>query len=310
MGHLAMTQPTPHEDWHILGAGALGGLWAVRLSQLMPVYLLARNPTSPSRALHLQDQQGSQSRTLPVEPINAPGAPIRQLLVATKSYDALPALQAVSHRLLPNTAIYLMQNGLGSQEAVVRQYSRYPIYAVTTTEGANRRSPDEIIHAGRGQSWIGPLNERASLARANVTACRFREAGLESQATPDIRHRLWLKLAINCAINPFTAVLNCPNGELIHYAFFNKRLPALCEEVAQAMSLAGYPTTATALQTQVQEVISGTAANISSMLQDIRAGRRTEIDAINGYLVQFSQAQGLQAPINEDLVQRVLALHP
>lgn len=305
-----MARQSLHEHWHVLGAGALGGLWAIRLSRLAPVHLLTRTLTAPMRTLQLQDEHGSQSHEFPVEAIAASGPPIRHLLVATKSYDTLSALNAIAHRLAPDTAIYLMQNGLGSQEAVASQFAQYPLYAVTTTEGANRRGPDEIIHAGRGQSWIGPFNEQATLIQAQATANRFCEAGLNTQATPEIRHRLWLKLAINCAINPFTAVLNCPNGELPQHPFFNERLPRVCEEVALAMTRAGFPTTASALQEQVMAVIAGTAANISSMLQDIRAGRRTEIDAINGYLVRFSEAQGLAAPINQELVQRVQALHP
>src|SRR5690606_38854295 len=106
-------------------------------------------------------------------------------LVATKSYDTLSALNAVAHRLAPDTAIYLMQNGLGSQEAVANQYAQYSLYAVTTTEGANRRSPDEIIHAGRGQTWIGPFNEQATLTQAQATANRFcEEIGRAHVCTP------------------------------------------------------------------------------------------------------------------------------
>lgn len=307
-GNDGMTSQSPSEPWYILGAGALGGLWATRLSRQQPVCLLARDPLSDARSLLLHDEQGSHTIVLPVEATDAAGPSICRLLVATKSYDALEALDSVAHRLSSDTAIYLMQNGLGSQEAVASKYGDYPIYAVTTTEGANRRGPHEIVHAGHGQTWIGPFNPHASLAQAQATAATFNEAGLNSQATEEIRHRLWLKLAINCAINPFTALLNCPNGELPRHEFFNCRLPAVCEEIAQAMTRAGYPTTAEILQVRVMEVITGTAANISSMLQDVRVGRRTEIDAINGYLVSFCKTQGLPCPVNEELVQQVRSL--
>lgn len=291
--------------WHLLGAGALGGLWAMRLSARVPVRLLLRRPEGDLQALRLRDAEDQIERLLPAESVTEPGPPIQHLLVATKAQDTLPAIEAVRQRLHPATRIYLMQNGLGSHEAAAEALKDHILYAVTTTEGANRTAPFHIIHAGRGQTWVGPLTERASLDQAEACAELFTRCGLASQATADIREKLWRKLAVNCAINPFTALLDCPNGELPRHAFFNERIAPLCEEIAQAMTRAGYPADAAQLEQQVRQVIAGTAANISSMLQDIRGGRRTEIDAINGYLTRFCQRHGLSCPINQELEQLV-----
>lgn len=297
--------------------GSLGGLWAVRLQSCAAVTLLLRTSDSPWQSLELvgqaapdQNQNQSTQFQFPVEPAQHPASSINHLLVATKSYQALEALDSLRPQLSDKTCIYLMQNGLGSQEAIARAYPDFPVFAVTTTEGANQQGRFRIVHAGRGFTWIGGLTERATLEMAEQTAALFKQAGFESAATPDIREKLWQKLAVNCAINPFTALLDCRNGALPEQPFFQQRISPQCQEIAAALTLAGYQTEPAAVEERVRQVIQGTAENISSMLQDVRAGRRTEIDAINGYLVEFCEAHALPCPINRELVELVKAREP
>ncbi len=302
-------------SWHILGIGALGGLWAMRLAMQthtprLDVRLLLRDDRVKHQTLTLRDGTARHSHDFVAETADQAFGPIEHLLVATKSYDTLAALEALRPRLNSDSRIYLMQNGLGSQHAVAQAFPDLAILAVTTTEGAYRQARFDITHAGRGTTWVGAFNERAQRAHAEDAAAVFNRAGFATQATADINAKLWLKLAINCAINPFTAVLDCPNGELPRQEFFQHRIAPLCEEIASAMATTGLPVTATELQTQVATVIQGTAQNISSMLQDVRAGRRTEIDAINGYLVSVCDQQDLPCPINRELVQLVKARDP
>jgi len=301
-----------NSSWHILGIGALGGLWAMRLAMQTPVdvRLLLRDNSIQHQVLTLRDGDSCHNQGFDVETAGSTLAPIEHLLVATKSYDTLAALEALRPRLNANSRLYLMQNGLGSQHAVAQAFPELAILAVTTTEGAYRQGRFDITHAGRGTTWVGPFNEQADLAHAEEAAILFNQAGFATQATADINAKLWLKLAINCAINPFTALLDCPNGELPQQAFFQERIGPLCEEIAGAMGTAGLSVTSAELQSQVETVIQGTARNISSMLQDIRAGRCTEIDAINGYLVSVCEQQGLPCPISRELVQLVKAREP
>lgn len=118
----------------------------------------------------------------------------------------------------------------------------------------------------------------------------------------NIRAELWRKLAVNCVINPLTAIWNCPNGELRHHP---QEIMQICEEVAAVIEREGHHTSAEDLRDYVMQVIDATAENISSMLQDIRALRHTEIDYINGFLLRRARAHGIAVPENTRLFEMV-----
>jgi 2-dehydropantoate 2-reductase len=113
---------------------------------------------------------------------------------------------------------------------------------------------------------------------------------------------LWQKLAVNCVINPLTALHRCPNGELNNDPERSSQVAALCREVREIACAAGMAAAVADLHQIVTQVISSTATNRSSMLQDVLAGRPTEIDYINGYLVKIADAQHLEASMNRRLL--------
>ena len=315
---------------HILGAGALGSLWATKLSQNNHVVLLV-NPNQDShrissdspanlsnRSFQFIEQGQSSVVTLPCEPSSDFSAntsnempSIDILLVFTKSYDTLKALQQLQSRLTPLSRIVLFQNGLGSQQEAANLLPSNTIYAATTTEGANRSDPNTVIYAGKGETWVGEISASQT---QNTTEINFdleristllSSSGLEVSNTPNIWEKLWIKLAINCAINPFTALLNCKNGELIGKPLFDSLITPLCRELSGAMSLNNVDIMASDLQKAVEDVTQKTANNISSMLQDVRAGKKTEIEYINGYIEKVAQKNNGEYPTNLRLLEEV-----
>ena len=118
----------------------------------------------------------------------------------------------------------------------------------------------------------------------------------------NIRAEMWRKLAVNCVINPLTALWDCPNGELRHHP---EAVMAICQEVAAVIEREGHHTSADDLRYYVDQVIESTAENISSMLQDMRALRHTEIDYITGYLLKRARAHGIAVPENARLFEMV-----
>ncbi|WP_431686306.1 2-dehydropantoate 2-reductase [Hahella sp. NBU794] len=299
---------------HILGNGSLGGLLACRLSPFADVRLILRSPPSlhaqPSDehiALTLDQAGESKTRLLNWETANA-AEPISTLFITTKSYSAAAALNSVKHRLTPACRILLWQNGMGSQTQIAQEYADMAVYAASTTEGANQPRPGHIIHAGHGQTWLGPLTANATFQEAQHLAHLLQQAGFRSDATADIGEQLWRKLSVNCGVNPFTALLNCRNGDILEHSYFQERIDALCEELSAALFAAGYGEPAASIKARIVAVAQGTANNISSMLQDIRAGRQTEISAINGFICDYADAHGQPHPINSELTAGVLAL--
>ncbi|TBW54489.1 2-dehydropantoate 2-reductase [Marinobacter halodurans] len=287
----------------IIGAGAMGRLWAGHLSPHVPVRLATRTSPDASIQYTLVDVEGAPE-LVEVGP-SGDTAP-ECVLVMTKAPDAEAALAAFANALPPAVPIILFQNGMGSQQAIAARFALRPVFAASTTEGAYI-DDGRVIHAGRGTTWLGPLTSTATPRLGTVIAL-LRLSGLDVESDPDIEGRLWQKLAVNAGINPFTAVLDCPNGEILGHPYFEERIGRVCREVAALMQASGRPAEAPGLEAQVRDVARRTAANSSSMRQDVRAGRATEIDMMNGFVVRASAIHGLDAPVNRELTDAVKLL--
>jgi len=291
---------------HILGAGALGSLWATKLSKNNNIKLILRNKhKNNTHNFQFTEQSNTTEISLPCETINNTSN-IDILLVFTKSYDTLSAVSLLKHRLTPSSQIILFQNGMGSQQGIVTMLPHCSIYAASTTEGANRPTKDSVVYAGKGETWLGSISDnQAQNIQTTQLATLLSSSTLKVTSTPDIWQRLWIKLAINCAINPFTALLNCKNGKIRDHDLFSSRIIPLCQELALAMNLNKIELSAEFIKENVDEVLNKTENNISSMLQDIRAGKQTEIEFINGYIDLVAREYGVSLPINLELLEDV-----
>lgn len=118
----------------------------------------------------------------------------------------------------------------------------------------------------------------------------------------NIKPSLWNKLAVNCVINPLTALYDCTNGDLLAYA---DQIEQISQEVAQVMAIEGVEIHRESLLSFVYQVIESTSANHSSMLQDIRNQRHTEIDYITGYVLRRGRKFGLMLPVNTRLFEQI-----
>lgn len=295
--------------WLIVGAGALGQLFAAALAPTHPAVLLGRRPAPPAirlRTLEGQDLQIALRRAQVSDWANRPSENEAPALVvlATKSHDAQTALDTLTPRLAPATPLLLLQNGFRSQPDITERWSG-PVLCASTTEAAYRPEPDpdgllpDVVHAAAGKTWIGDLADRHRALAASV-AERLTSTGITAAPCPDIRQRLWQKLAINAVINPLTASHRVRNGELAEPRF-RPRILALIAEIAQIMQAEGVLPPDTGWQALVDDVIETTAANRSSMLQDVLAGRPTERDAILGPLIDTGRRHGLDVATIETL---------
>ncbi len=226
---------------------------------------------------------------------------ISHLLVTTKAYDVCTAVASIAHLLAPESVVLLLVNGMGLAEQVRMDWPHLDIYCGTSTEGAYRIAAQHVCHAGRGTTRIGRQGQQepppwfAQWAKA-IDPCIWDRS---------IETALWSKLAVNCIINPLTAVHGCANGELAQRPELAAQVATLCAEVAHISRAAGYTDVAATLQHNVASVIAGTADNRSSMLQDIQLGRRTEIDYITGYLLQVATQHDIDAPHNRVLLDTI-----
>ena len=281
---------------HILGAGSLGLLWAARLIQAgLPVTLLVRDTAARQQWQQAGDQmtleyQG-QCRKVPIR-IDTPDShnhPIQHLIVATKSHASFSAVQHLQHRLRADASILLLQNGLGSQQQISALLSQQVLYA-SVTDGAWRRTPNHVVWAGKGVTQIG---DPQGLPCPNWLSALPGDC-IDWQWQADILQVLWIKLAINCAINPYTVLHDCRNGDVALHA--RAELPPLICELQQLLRAQNLEIESQALSERIHAVIQTTANNSSSMRQDVHAKRSTEIDYITGFACNSALAAGLHLP--------------
>ena len=278
---------------------------AAHLSPVAPVILIARpRRLAAELSFRLRDEQGTRAITLPQCSPSTPGPAVKRLIVATKAQDALPAVESVAPSLADDCALLLMQNGMGSQEAIVARFPGLSIHAASSTEGAYREAPDTVVHAGRGITRIGLLNG-ATVDWVGL----FRAAQLEAEPVERIEWHLANKLRINCLINPLTVVYDCRNGALLEDAHALDQMRKLGEQADAVLSAAGFTFTEPAFDAACT-VARATAANRSSMLQDARAGRRTELDYMTGYLLRLAERYGFDADEHRALYRELMARFP
>ncbi|MCG2580938.1 MAG: 2-dehydropantoate 2-reductase [Marinobacter sp.] len=291
----------------ILGAGSLGRLWAALLPTGTTAFIPRQHDPEENKPDVTYRFQGRHGRQYPVTipsldwTTQHPDA----LIVTTKAGDTLSALEAILPNLKPTVPVVLFQNGMGSQQAVAERWPDRPIMAASTTEGANRPDNNTTVHAGQGETWVGGLTHSASPLVTNVVN-QLEASGLVIHEEPEILKRLWSKLIINAGINPYTAILDCTNGDILDAPLFRDTIRQLCLELAEVMHLEGLPPRSPDdMQSQIEAVARNTAKNTSSMCSDVRRGKPTEIDYINGYIVSRARAHNLPAPVNQMLTKRV-----
>ena len=291
----------------ILGAGSLGRL----LGAMLPaggIAFIARpgEPTGASVDYRFRPFEGPESQVR--IPFLQPGDEPELILVTTKAGDTLDAVAGVINQFAIDTPILLFQNGLGIQQAVAKRWPERPILAASTTEGANRPESGLLVHAGTGDTWVGPMTSPAKVTvRKAVTM--LATSGMKIHPETDIVQRLWQKLIINAGINPYTAILDCPNGKILDAPLYQSTIDQLCLELSQLMDAAvRIRETPDALRERIEQVARNTAGNTSSMRADVQRGRQTEIDFINGYVAKLGKELGIETPVNQMLTERVQQL--
>jgi 2-dehydropantoate 2-reductase len=295
-------------DWHILGAGAIGGLWACYLHKAgHRVELLFKNSTAldhyhDTGGLTLIGSTGSEKMELPAGVAGQPGSPITHLLITTKAHQTLEALETCVPRWSDQCRLLLLQNGMGVAEQITGRFPAIPLYCGVTTDGAYCPVPFNIVLAGTGWTDIGAMHVDDK-PHALIEQLPFDY--LDIRACEDIKARQWQKLAINCAVNGLTVMFHCRNGALLENADALTRIARLCDEIEQVGTAAGYGSQVDDLYQKTIAVLQATAGNYSSMYQDIAHRRRTEIDYLNGYLLKQATRLGIACPENAQLYSAI-----
>ncbi|MFW6448933.1 MAG: ketopantoate reductase family protein [Halobacteriota archaeon] len=279
----------------VFGAGSLGSLIGGLLSRVHDVTLVGRRPHMDRVAEDgLRIGGLIDERVHPTARTEATGLASDLALVTVKSYDTRVAAEALETG--DHDAVCSLQNGLGNEE-VLAEVLDAPVLGATVTYGADLVAPGEVLMTGRGEFTVGLFRGGdAALLDAVIEALGVADIAVSD--TDDIRTQLWRKLAINAAINPVTALTRRRNGAVTERPLLGVATAA-AKEVELVAAVNDVDLVGPQVISQVREVAAATAENRSSMLRDVLEERRTEIDAINGAVVD--RAGVAEVPVNEAL---------
>jgi len=228
------------------------------------------------------------------------------VIIFTKAYGTAAAAEHCGPVVGPETAVLTLQNGLGNYQILQQHFAAEQILAGTTSTGATLLDVGQVRQAGISKTVLGSLTGNAAIADSTVEL--LKSAGLEVELTGDVDALLWRKVLINCAINPLTALTRRRNGELLEIATLRDLAGQVAEEVYSVGQAVGIDWGEFDPRWAVEEVCRATAANQSSMLQDILAGRRTEVQYITGAVTNAAERHGAAAPLCECLTALVEGL--
>jgi len=286
-------------DVLVVGPGAMGCLHAALLGRSgLSVALLdhreSRAQQIRERGIAVDLPDGRSRVEMPCSSEAAVFHPAKLVLVFTKSAATADAMARALPACDDDTTVLTLQNGLGNWERIAAIVPAERVLAGTTSTGATLVDVGSVRLKGMGTIRLGsPTGDRGWAEQAAEV---LEGAGLACEVTDDVESALWTKAIINAAINPLTALTGRPNGELLDDDGLRGTLALVAEEAAAVARACG-----AVVPDEIVAVVEGvcrqTAGNRSSMLQDLSAGRLTEIDFINGEIARRGAAVGVRTPL-------------
>ncbi len=282
---------------YVLGAGSIGSLFGGLLAKAgNDVTLIGREEQVKAVNENGLEVFGAEEFTVyPRASLYAPDEPPELLILATKSYSTKAALECAGSCIGPNTWVLSIQNGLGNEELALRRTEK--VMGGITTNGAMLVEWGRVKWTGKGITVVGkyPTGRNEFV---DEVARVFSEAGIETRVSENIIGWKWAKAIVNSVINGLGTVLGVRNGFLMD----DPHLEGISVDIAREACLVAQQL---GIEFEVHplellwDTIERTRDNYNSTLQDIMRGKRTEVDYINGKIVEYAQSVGLEAPRNE-----------
>lgn len=295
----------------IVGAGAMGCLYGAKLSSVPAneVYLIdvwKEHIDAVNENGLMMEENGAFVTYDRVKGTSDPNQVGFCDLVIVFVKSTLTSMAVKSNKAVfgPKTMALTLQNGLGNIDLICAEIGDQNVIAGTTAHGATMLGPGKMRHAGSGKTIIGEL-DGSRPDRIEKIASLFTEAGLEADISDNVLGLVWDKLMVNVGINALTGITKLHNGELLDHPEIEALLEAAVSEAHAVAEAKGIRLGWQDPVGHTKEVCKATAANKSSMLQDILNHKQTEIDMINGAIVREGAAAGIPTPVNSVLTNLI-----
>ena len=237
-------------------------------------------------------------------PLRDGTAPADVAVVCTKTFGTQWAAEQAARALRPDGVALTIQNGLGNEETIAKQVGTDRTQVGVIYVGAALRPDGSLFATGPGRIELGDD------VRLDALAGALAAGGMTVTRVPDARRSVWQKLLVNAAMNPTTAVFGITNGGLLSHTAAGPLADGIAREVARVATASGIPIAESDGLQAWRAIATTLGENRSSMLQDVTAGRRTEVEAINGAVALAGERVGVDAPLNRAFTVLVTALHP
>lgn len=296
----------------IVGAGAMGSLFARFLAAHNEVALIEVSPAIVhavnSNGLRVDDREGN-ARTVKV-PITMNPAElgvVDLVLIFVKCYHTHGAASSILPLLGANTSVLTLQNGWGNSAVLQDIVGAERVLAGVTYNSGTLVAPGHARHTASGRTVIGELNGTLT-ARVEAIRQAFDSAGIPTETTKQIVAEIWAKLAQTVCTLPTSALLGFQASELARHAGTLELMSALLRELVAVAHSQGIPIDYDERWQAISGAVERAGSTKASMLQDIEAHRRTEIDVINGAVVAAGRQMNIPTPHNNTMLWMVKAL--
>ena len=289
----------------ILGAGAMGCLYGAALHRAgaEATFVDVSQPhidAINARGLELETRAGTEFLPIPARRPEDVREPVDLVVVFTKTFHTDGALAGIAAAIGPQTWLLSLQNGLGNDKRLAAHAPEDRILVGSSSLPSDLVGPGKVRSHGEGGSKLYPAFGGDPAFAGEICELLTR-GGLPAVLEPEIHGAIWSKAIFNATMNPLCALTRRTPGFLGAHVESRALIRALVEEGVAVANASGIPIPAEPIHDLTQVSVTDHANHEASMLQDVKAGRRTEVDAINGAIVEAARTAGIAAPLTETL---------
>lgn len=297
----------------IVGGGAMGGVWAVHLANSgnqVAVIDVAQPLVEAiaNQGLVVEGKEGvQQARVSATCDPQAVGV-VDAVFFFVKAQHTASAAELARPLVSSATTVISLQNGWGNADVLARTYDPEQIVVGVTYHSATLLAPARVAHTGKGPTYLGPYSQAAGLTRSTRISELLNQAGLENTASVQVKTEIWKKLILNAATLPMAALTGLRAGELGQPGEMLALVDEVAGEAVRVAQALGYSIELKERIERIHTILAGAGTGKASMLQDVEAHRKTEIEVINGAVLQAALRLGLDVPLNRAMVALIHGL--